>query len=140
MDASDRLREENIGTAEMIRERAAHMESLASACDAEAREQTASAARLRKRAERLRDQALEYRAAVHALETSSTDVIRTTGLRAPTITVGGDTPPEDPQGGDTWFERDPVDPTTYRRLEYDPTLRNGPNPPGGWVRKAEVTA
>lgn len=68
MDVAERFPEERLGTAAMIRARAEEFEKVASACDAEAREQEHAAARLRARAERLRDLALEYRAAAHAAE------------------------------------------------------------------------
>ena len=82
MESSDRLREETIGTVEMIRGRAAELEALAESCEAEAREQEQAVARLRARASGLRESALEYRYAALAIE------------KAPPAALGRDDDPD----------------------------------------------
>lgn len=64
----EHLPEEKIGSAEMIRKRAEECLSLATACESEASEQEAAVARLRARGERLRELAMEYRYAAHAID------------------------------------------------------------------------
>lgn len=137
MEPGDRLPEEHLGTVGMIRQRADQLEQLADACVAESIEQEKSSRRLVQRASRLREQALEYRHAAHAVEKAGDDLDVGSLMPTRTVTMSDqDSPPQHPVHGDVWLQQDPVDPTTYRRLEYDADAANGPNPPGGWFRKA----
>lgn len=61
MDPEEKFPEEVVGVDETLRQRMTSLLSTAEACDDEARLHEVAVARLRARAERLRDLALEYR-------------------------------------------------------------------------------
>lgn len=131
MEPSDKAPEERVGTAERIRSRAEELSRLAEACVAEAVEQEASARRLRRRAEALREFSGQYRIAARAAEQAEQgmDEAVEVMLRAPVIAFER---PEHPQPGDVVLEQDPVDASTYRRWEFFADE--------GWKRMGPVNA